>query len=164
MENKKVALYSVIIAAYTAISLLMGSFSFGMIQIRIAEVLLVICLFDKQFILPITLACFVTNLIGVISGFNPLIMDVIIGTLATFISAISVYYLRDITFKGLPILSLFLPTIINGVLVGIELSFYFPMNILMLIIYVGLGEFVSVTLLGLILFKPIGKTIKQYLE
>ena len=55
MENRKIAVYGIIIATYTAISLLMGSFSFGMVQIRIAEVLLVLCLYDYKFIIPVTL-------------------------------------------------------------------------------------------------------------
>lgn len=164
MQNKRIALYGIIIAAYTSISLLLGSFSFGMMQIRIAELLLVICLFDRKFILPITLACFVTNLIGIMNGLNPLIIDLIVGTMATYISAVCVYYFRNIRFRDLPILSLFLPALINGILIGIELSFYFQMKIWLLIIYVGIGEFISVTLFGLLLYKPIGKAIEQYLE
>lgn len=164
MQNKKVSIYAIIIAIYTAISLLMGSLSFGMIQIRIAELLLVLCLYDSKFIIPVTLGCFVTNLIGIINGLNPLVLDLIVGTLATLISGLCVYYFRNIRFYGMPLLSLLLPVIINGVMVGIELSFYFSMSPFILMIYVGLGELVSVTILGLLLYKPIGKAIKPYME
>lgn len=164
MQNKKVSIYAIIIAIYTAISLLMGSLSFGMIQIRIAELLLVLCLYDSKFIIPVTLGCFVTNLIGIINGLNPLVLDLIFGTLATLISGLCVYYFRNIRFYGMPLLSLLLPVIINGVMVGIELSFYFSMSPFILMIYVGLGELVSVTILGLLLYKPIGKAIKPYME
>lgn len=164
MQNKRIALYGIIIAAYTSISLLLGSFSFGMMQIRIAEILLVICLYDKKFILPITLACFVTNLIGIMNGLNPLIIDLIIGTLATLLSAICVYYFRNIKFHNLPVLSLFIPSVINGLLVGIELAFYFQINTWLLMLYVGIGEFISVTIFGLLLYKPIGRAIEHYLE
>lgn len=164
MENRRIAVYGIIIATYTAISLLMGSFSFGMVQIRIAEVLLVLCLYDYKFIIPVTLGCFVTNLIGIISGMNPLFMDLFIGTIATLISAICVYYLRNIRYKNLPLLSLLLPAIINGIFVGAELAFYFPMNIWILMAYVGIGEFLSVTVFGLIIYKPMGRAIEQYLK
>lgn len=164
MQNKKVSIYAIIIAIYTAISLLMGSLSFGMIQIRIAELLLVLCLYDSKFIIPVTLGCFVTNLIGIINGLNPLVLDLIVGTLATLISGLCVYYFRNIRFYGMPLLSLLLPVIINGVMVGIELSFYFSMSPFILMIYVGLGELASVTILGLLLYKPIGKAIKPYME
>lgn len=164
MANRKLAIYGIIISIYTAISLLMGSFSFGVIQIRIAEVLLVLCLYDKRFILPITLGCFVTNFIGVINGLNPLIMDLIVGTLATLLSCICVYVFRNIKLFNLPLLSLFLPSLINGIMVGIELSLYFSMNVILLIVYVGIGELISVMVLGLLLYKPMGKAIKLYLE
>lgn len=164
MQNKTVSKYAIIIAIYTAISLLMGSLSFGMVQIRVAELLLVLCLYDKKFIVPVTLGCFVTNLIGIINGLNPLVLDLIIGTLATLLSGICVYKFRNIRFRDLPLLSLIIPVIINGVMVGLELCLYFPMNAFMLMLYVGLGELISVTILGMLLYKPIGKAIKPYME
>lgn len=164
MENKKIAIYGIIVATYTAISILLGSFSFGMVQIRVAELLLVLCLYSKKFILPVTLGCFVTNFIGIINGFNPLVIDIVVGTLATLLSAYCVYYFRSIKLFNLPLISLLLPALINGVMIGIELAFYFPMNILYLIFYVGIGEFISVTILGLLLYKPIGKAIEPYVE
>lgn len=164
MSNKRLALYGIIISSYTAISLLLGSFSFGMIQVRVAEVLLVLCLYDKKYILPVTLGCFVTNFIGVINGLNPLIIDLIIGTLATYLSGVAVFYFKNIKLFNLPIISLLLPALINGIMIGTELAFYFPVNIFLLIIYVAVGELLSVTILGLILYKPIGRAIEGYME
>lgn len=164
MENKKIPIYALIIALYTAISLLMGSLSFAMIQVRLAELLLVLCLYDKKFVIPVTLGCFVTNLIGIINGLNPLILDLFVGTLATLLSGLCVYRFRNLKIHNIPLLSLLLPVIINGVMVGIELCLYFPMNLLLMMLYVGLGEFVSVTILGVLLYKPIGKAIKPYIE
>ena len=164
MKNRRLAEYAIIVASYTAISILMGSFSFGMVQIRIAEVLLVLCLYDKKYIVPVTLGCFVTNFVGIINGLNPLVLDLFIGTLATLLSALGVYYFSNIRFYGLPLLSLFIPAVINGVMVGLELCLYFSMSPIILMVYVFLGEMVSVTILGLLLYKPIGKVIKQYIE
>lgn len=164
MKNRKIATYALIISVYTVISLLIGSFSFGSIQMRISESLLVFCLYDKKYIMPITLGCFVTNLLGVIYGVNPLLLDVIIGTLATLLSGICVYYFKEIKLFGLPLLSLFLPVLINGVFIGIELSLYFSINVFVLIAYVGLGEFISVTVLGSLIYKPIERIIRQYLQ
>lgn len=164
MRNKTVSIYAIIIAIYTAVSLLLGNLAFGMIQIRIAELLLVLCLYDKKFIIPVTLGCFVTNLIGIINGLNPLILDLIVGTLATLLSGLGVYKFRNIRFHDYPLLSLFIPVIINGVMVGLEMYMYFKINIFILFIYIGLGEFISVTILGLMLYRPFGKAIKPYLE
>lgn len=46
----------------------------------------ILALRDKKYILPLTLGCFVTNLIGLLSDVNPLVLDVFLGTLATFIA------------------------------------------------------------------------------
>lgn len=164
MANRKIVMYAAIAASYTVISLLLGSLSFGMIQFRVAEVLLVLCLYDKKLILPVTMGCLITNFIGIINGINPLILDLFVGTLATFISGVLVYYSRNIRWFNLPILSLLFPVLINGILVGLELCLYFPINPLMMMLYVAVGEFACVTVLGLFLYKPIGKAIKQYIE
>lgn len=164
MVNKKLATYALIISSYTAISLILGSFSFGMIQVRIAEVLLVLCLSDKQYILPITIGCFLTNLLGLFYGLNPLAIDVVVGTLATLISAYFVYSFKNIKLHEIPLLSLIMPVLVNGIMIGIELHFYFPINIGLMILYVALGEFISVTILGLLLYKPIIKAIEKYRE
>lgn len=164
MKNKRIAIYGIVIAIYTSISLALSSISFGMIQIRIAEALLVLCLYDKKYILPITLGCFVTNLIGIINGLNIMITDLFAGTLATFISAICVYYFRDTKIGDFPIISLILPAIINGIMIGIELNYYFPGYLIEMIVYVMIGELLSVTLLGGLLYKPIGKALTSIVE
>lgn len=164
MKNKNIVINAIIIAIYVSISLLLSSFSFGPIQIRVAEVLLVLCLYNKKYIFPITIGCFITNLIGFINGLNPIVIDIIVGTFATFISGILVYYFKNIKIFNLPIFSLIIPAIINGLLIGFELHYYFSIKLSLLIAYIGISEFISVCLLGLLLYKPISKLIKAYLE
>lgn len=164
MNIKRIVEYGVIIATYTVVSLLLGSFSFSMIQVRLSEVLVLLCLYHKKFIIPVTIGCLFTNIIGVFNGLNPIVTDIIFGTLATLLSCIAVYYFRNVKLFNLPLLSLFLPTVINGVIIGIELSYYFNISVLLLISYVSLGEFISVTLLGLLINKPLGNILKAYLD
>ena len=162
MENKKISLYAIIIASYTCISMLLGTFSFGMIQIRIAELLLVLCLEDLKYVLPVTLGCFLTNLIGILNGSDPMLLDLLVGTLATLLSALCVYLFKDFKLFNKPILSLLMPVIINGVMVGLELSLYLNLNTLLMMLYVAVGEFISVTILGLLLYEPILKSINHF--
>ncbi len=164
MENKKITSYAILIAVYVAISMLLSNLSFGMIQIRIAEVLLILCFYDKRYIIPITLGCFLTNLIGIISGVNIMVLDLLAGTFATFLSGVLMNKLRNIKYKNLPIIGLMLPPIINGIMVGFELHLYFKISYFILFCYVALGEFISVTILGALLYKPIGATIRKYVE
>ena len=164
MESKKLSLYAIIIATYTAVSLLLGSFSFGLIQVRVAELMMVLVLIDKEFILPLTIACFVCNLISIFIGINPMVLDILVGTLGTFLSGICVYMFKDIKLFNKPILSLLMPALINGVLVGLELNIYYEIDVLLTMLYVAIGEFISVTILGIIFYEPIAKAVKVFLK
>ncbi len=164
MESKKLSLYAIIVATYTAVSLLLGSFSFGLIQVRVAELMMVLALIDKEFILPLTIACFVCNLISIFIGINPMVLDILVGTLGTFLSGICVYMFKDIKLFNKPILSLLMPALINGVLVGLELNIYYEIDVLLTMLYVAIGEFISVTILGIIFYEPIAKAVKVFLK
>lgn len=164
MVNKRLSLYAIIVASYTTICLLLGNFSFGLVQIRLSELLLVLCLVDKRYVLPITIGCFISNLIGVLSGTNIMALDFIVGTLATYISGLCVYTFKDLKIFSKPMISLLLPTIVNGLMVGIEISIYLSVNLVLSIVYVAVGELISVTILGLLFYEPIIKIIKQYTE
>ena len=161
MANKKIAIYGLIIAVYVTLSLTLGNLAYGLVQVRLSELLLVLCLYDKEYILPVSLGCFLTNVIGVLDGMNPFILDIFIGTLATFLSAILVYLCRKISWFDKPILSLLLPVIVNGLMVGKEISVYLEINFYLSFFYVALGELLSVTILGLIVYKPLGKAIEN---
>ena len=86
---------------------------------------MVLCIFDKKFIYSLTFACFVTNIYGVMNGMDYFMLDIIFGTLATLLSGILMYKLRNIRYKGLPLLSFVMPAVFNGIIVGAELTYYF---------------------------------------
>ena len=78
-----------IAAIYTALSLALAPFSYGNIQVRIAEALTLLPLIYQPAIWGVTLGCFLTNLIGAIMGFNPTgMIDAVIGTAATLLAAL----------------------------------------------------------------------------
>lgn len=52
-------------------------------------------------------------------------MDIVFGTCATFISGVWMYNLKGLTFKDLPLLSLLMPAVFNGIIVGLELALIF---------------------------------------
>lgn len=160
---KKLVIISMIAAVYTAISLALAPLSFGNIQIRIAEALVILPLIYFPSVYGVILGCFLTNLIGAIMGVNLLgFIDVFVGTMATAISAYLTYRFRNVRIKNIPILSLMMPVIFNGIVVGIELGIVlFPQNILLgsLIsgIEVAIGELIAV-ILGLFLTNSLAKT------
>ena len=105
-------------------------------------------------------ACLLANLIGLISG-SPLgWLDLIVGTAATLVSALLSYRLRNIRWKGLPVLSTLPPVLCNALFVGLELTFalhggFLPAMFGWYALTVGLGQAVACIGLGLPLYALI---------
>lgn len=165
MSNKRMIVNAMIAAIYTVLSLVLTGFSFGQIQVRVAEVLCILCIYKKEYIGPITLGCALTNFLGVIMGMDIIgFADIIFGTLATYLSVVMMYKFRNIKFFDQPILSYMMPVIFNGLIVGAMLSYVIMPNnfiygLLINGIYVAIGEFISVVVLGILLKKTIIKIV-----
>ena len=169
MNTKKIALYGIIIGLYTGISIALGAFSFGPIQVRIAEVLVLLCLYKLEYTIPLTIACLITNIIGIMMGINfPL--DFIFGTLATLISCLLIYHFKDIKWGGRPILSMLMPCIVNGIVIGLEIMFYTSGGENMLSVFIAscfsvfVGEFISCVVLGVILNGPLYRVYMKLMK
>lgn len=155
ISAKSIAVCGLIAALYTAICLATPVFSYGVIQVRIAEALTLLPVFSPLAIWGVTLGCAVSNLVGWIIGANPIgYMDVLFGTCATLLAGVISYRLRNRRWFGLPILSALAPVVCNGVIIGAELSILVTGNLsftAMLVngLYVAAGELVSCVVLGL---------------
>lgn len=154
---------AMIAAIYTVVSLVLAPFSFGNIQVRMAEALTILPLIYEPSIWGVTLGCFLTNLIGAAMGVNPTgMLDAVVGTLATFLAAWCTYRLRSHTIKGLPLWSVLMPVIFNFFFVGAELSaLYFQGNFVLGLLIMGtevaVGELIAV-ILGWLLVKALSRT------
>ncbi len=106
------------------------------IQFRFSEALCVLALFTPAAIPGLTLGCLIFN----IGYTHTLPLDFLLGTLATFLAVGGMYLTRRWTVKEYPLFSMLLPAVVNGLLVGWEISLYvggaFGLNGL----YVALGE------------------------
>ena len=152
-----------IAALYAALSLALAPYSFGPIQVRIAEALTILPILGNWPIWSLTLGCALTNLIGAALGLNLLgYWDVLWGTLATLIAALLTYSLRKVTFKKIPVLSILMPVLINGLIIGYELTLAIGPNTLSMFAVYGLsvaaGEALSVLLIGYPLLVYLKKT------
>lgn len=160
---KKLCIISMIAAIYTVVSLLLAPFSFGNIQVRIAEALTMLPMIYFPSVYGVTLGCFLTNLVGVFTGANILgVLDVFLGTFATVVAALLTYQFRNIRIFNLPLLSMLMPVLLNGIIVGAELGYVlFEGNVLLGTIISGLevalGELISV-IIGLLLVRALKKT------
>ena len=147
---------AVIAAVYVVVCLVLAPFSYGAVQVRVAEALCLLPVFGAEYIVGVTLGCFLANLLG------STVVDVVFGTLATPLACLVTYKLRDIRVKGLAIPASLPPVVFNMIIVGaFEITFFFsdgaPTAMLAVFnaVTVGIGELISCTILGVALVKLI---------
>lgn len=150
--NKKAAMIAVIAALYAALFyaqsfILPGSATMA-VQFRVAEVLNVLALFTPYAIPGLTIGCIISNLYGLSAG---LPLDMIFGSLATLIATMLMYLLRNVKIKTYPLLSMLMPALINGIIVGWEIEFFFIEGKFEWIGFLTQGGFVALGELGVML-------------
>lgn len=151
---------ALISAAYVVLTYVSASLglAYGNIQFRLSEALNVLAVFTPAAIPGLAVGCVIGNL-G--SPFG--LIDVVVGTLATTLSAISIRLLAKVSGKAIPYISILPPVIFNAVLVGLEIVWFLPQGVSWLgfaitALEVALGELFVCTLLGL----PVYFGIKKY--
>lgn len=158
------ALY--VVLTYTQEMLFPNSTSMA-VQFRLSEAMTLLCVFTPYAIPGLTVGCMLTNIMTV--GVLP--TDIILGSLATFLAGVCMYKARNITFKGMPLISAFMPAIFNGIIIGAQIELFYiegPFNFVSFLTQSGcvaLGEVVVCFSLGLLLVKAIiNKKIEKYLN
>lgn len=151
VKTKKIVRLGLVAAIYAALTIALGAISYGPIQFRIAEVMTLLPLIGKEYIIALTIGCFLSNVVG---GFG--LPDIIFGTLATFISVYLVY-LTGKTMKDKPgyvLIASLWPTIVNAIIIGgVVLHLFIGLPLVLSILQVGFGQFVVITIIGVPLFK-----------
>ena len=138
-----ITLSATIAALYVVLTLISAAFglSSGAIQLRISEALCVLVAFTPAAIPGLTIGCLISNLVA-----SANILDIIFGTLATFLGALGVYYLRKKKWL------ITLPTLLsNVIIVPLVIVYGFgvkDMALPLVALTVGIGEFLSATVLG----------------
>ncbi|EAD2410195.1 QueT transporter family protein [Listeria monocytogenes] len=152
MINKKTKFLSttaVIAALYVAITLTLGAFSFGVIQIRLGEMFNHLVVINKKYIVAIVIGCGIANL------FSPLgIIDVFIGTTGTFIF-LSISYLVTRKIKNLKV-RLLINTIVISVsmfTVALELNYFYGSPFWLTYLSVAVGEAISMSIGAVIIYQ-----------
>ncbi len=146
-----IAKSALIAALYVAITGLLAPFSFGFVQIRVADALVILALYTMAAVPGLTVGCLVANMLW--SPFG--ILDVFIGTLATFVGVLLAYALR----KNKPLA--LLPTVIsNTLLVPLVLLWagQDSHNYLILAFYIAVGQIIACYAIG----WPLSKVVDKY--
>lgn len=158
-KNAYMAQTAIIAAMYAALTyaqaiILPGSTTMA-IQFRVSEALNVLALFTPAAIPGLTLGCIISNIASIGQG---LPLDMIFGSLATLGSVTCMYLLRNLKVAKYPLLSMLMPAIWNGVIIGWEIEYFFIEGDFEFIGFltqggcVALGELGVMAILGTILY------------
>ena len=118
------------------------------IQFRASEALCVLALMTPAAVPGLTVGCLLFNL----SYAGALPLDAVVGSAATAIATGLMYRLRRVTVKGYPLPALLMPAVVNGVLVGWELTVYAGGGFWLNALYVAIGEAAVLLSLGTALY------------
>jgi len=144
-KTKMLVSTALIAAIYVVMTLAIAPLSYGMIQIRISEVLVLLAFIDKKYAPGLVLGCFIANC------FSPFgLMDVAFGTVCTAAA------LWGITRHSKTLFGATLWPVFCNSFIGVELCF-FGDPLLLSMAAVALGEFLAVSCLGYVLFRQIMK-------
>ncbi len=145
---------ALIAAAYAALTYAFAWMSYEQLQFRVAEVLVLFAFIEPKYGLGLVLGCVLANIASPLG-----VIDIVVGSFATFIAIMFIVTVRKTlgyNKKSLMVASLG-PVISNALLVGFELTYLFNTPFLWNAFYVGIGEFVVVTLAGTVFISEIMK-------
>lgn len=149
---KMIARNGIIAALYVVFTLLTYPVSFGLYQLRAAEMLVLLCFFRKDYAFGLTIGCAVVNLFSAEIG----IIDVLFGTCATLISCLLIGFTKHLWFACI------IPVVINGLVVGAELTYFAGVsNFFVAAGFVALGE-IGAMILGYLAFIFLRKRSKFF--
>ncbi len=139
---------AIVAALYAALTLSMAPISYGIIQLRLSEVMTLLAFINPVYIAGLTLGTLIANMASQLG-----MADMVFGTLATFISVLCMSRMKNIWLASL------WPSIVNGIIIGSMLyTFGFVpegLGLLPAMGFVFLGEFVVVSLIGVPVFQQI---------
>lgn len=168
----RIAMIAAVYAGATLIAMLfLGWMAWGPMQFRISEALTVLALFTPDAIPGLTLGCVIANVVNIpLSGVGTLgLLDVVFGSLATFLGATFSWRFRD-----KPTLAVLGPVLANAIIVpaylplmlgglgfytipftSIDVEGVYPLMYLFGFVFTGIGEAAVLYCLGLPLYHAL---------
>ena len=151
-KNKFITRTALIAAAYAALTYAFAFMSYNDIQFRVSEILVLFAFIEPKYGLGLILGCVLANVASPLG-----VIDVVVGSFATFVAIMFIVTVRKsfgYNKKALIIASLG-PVISNALFVGLELKYLFNTPFLVNALYVAIGEFVVVTIVGTVVVNTI---------
>ena len=134
-------------ALYAVLTLLLPVASYGPIQFRFSEILVLLVFYNKRFIPGLVLGCAIANL------FSPMMLfDVVFGTLSSYIAFILMQRAKNLYVASIfPVLLVSVPAIGTWLILASDEVFF------VLLMQFMLSEFVMVSIIGVLSFKILEK-------
>lgn len=138
---------------YAIVTIVLGSFGYSWIQIRISESLTVLpFLMGFPAVSGLTMGCVIANL------FSPIgLPDIIFGPILTFFAAMLSWKASF----GRKIFACVYPIILNAFGVSVYVSYFYGVSYFLSIFTIGIGESIAVILIGYPLLIALDKIWKK---
>ena len=149
MNIRKLTTSAIIAAVYAAVSFILAPISFGALQCRISEALTLLPLIMPEAIPGLFVGCLISNLLS-----GAVWYDVVFGSLATLLAAFLTHKSKNVW------LGAAYPVIVNAVIVGGYLSFFYNLPVLLTMLSVGAGQAIACYVLGV----PLTLFIKKHFD
>lgn len=149
-SHKTVAITKIglVAALYVAVTLIIAPFSYGAVQLRLAEGFNHLAVFNKRNIIALTIGCAIANLASPLG-----IIDIVFGSLGTLVMTSLSYFVTK-RLKSVPV-KLALSTVICTLMtfsVAIELHVINKLPFWPTYATVALGEFLSMALGAVVIY------------
>lgn len=143
---------ALIAALYALLTLAVQPLSSGLMQVRVSEALCVLPYFTFSAVPGLLIGCIIANL-----AVGGIFLDVVFGSLATFVAALMTYFLgkygKNRNLAPLP------AVLVNAVVIGAVLRYGYevPAPLYLCMLSVGAGQAISCYALGLPLMLLLGR-------
>lgn len=148
---------ALVAALYVALTLSFSAFSYGPIQFRVSEILVLLPLWNRRWIPGVVMGTIIANF------FSPLgLIDVFFGSGATAIALILMVFINEVHGK---VPALIAPILVNAGIIAAELQIVYGVSYIESAWYVGLSEMIIV-FIGLFILSGMEKQphIKSIME
>lgn len=137
---------AIIAALYVGLTYAFSFMSYGGVQFRISEILVLLCFYNRDYCFALILGCIFAN-IGSPLGY----IDLIFGVMSTVFSVVTIRYCKNIYLAAvMPVLSM--------VFVALELTLFLPEpSAFILNLGTTMGGEAAVMVVGVIFFKAVEK-------
>jgi uncharacterized membrane protein len=152
---QQLALCAIVAAVYAVVTMtIVIPNQYAAVQFRIAEILTLLCFYNRKFIPALIVGTFIANLWSPFGW-----IDWVFGTGATAIAVMIMPHVKSIWIAGI------FPVVTNAVIIGIMCTYLYevPFPLWLNISFVGLGQF-TVILCGVLLFKLILEKNKAFMS